>query len=83
MRARQLRKYDITKHPNYHLTEDADSRNAFDMEKYLSRKLKLNSNEEYTLIEGTLFGCSSTVCLILLKRSFQYKTYLDDNCFYP
>ena len=44
-------KYDITKHPNYHLTEDADSRNTFDMEKYLNRKLKLNSNEEYTVVE--------------------------------
>ena len=34
-------KYDITKHPNYYLTADADDRNTFDMEKYLNRKLKL------------------------------------------
>lgn len=45
-------KYDITKHPNYHLTADADDRNTFDMEKYLSRRLKLRSNEEYTVIEA-------------------------------
>jgi len=45
-------KYDITKHPNYRHTEDADSRNAFDMEKYLNRKLKLNGNEKYTVVEA-------------------------------
>ena len=44
-------KYDITKHPNYHLTEDANGENTFDMEKYLNRKMKLSSNEEYTVVE--------------------------------
>lgn len=44
-------KYDITKHPNYYLTEDADDANMFDMERYLNQKLKLRSNEEYTVIE--------------------------------
>ena len=34
-------KYDITGHPNYYLTADADDRNTFDMEKYLSRRMKL------------------------------------------
>jgi len=45
-------KYDITKHPNYYLTADADDRNTFDMEKYLNRKLKLRSNEEYTVVDA-------------------------------
>ena len=45
-------KYDITKHPNYYLTADADDRNTFDMEKYLNRKLKLRSNEEYTVVQA-------------------------------
>lgn len=45
-------KYDITRHPNYSLTADADSKNTFEMEKYLNRKLKLRSNDEYTIIEA-------------------------------
>ena len=45
-------KYDITKHPNYYLTADADDRNTFDMEKYLNRKLTLRENEVYTIIEA-------------------------------
>ena len=44
-------KYDITKHPNFYLTADADDRNTFDMEKFLNRKLKLRSGEEYTVVE--------------------------------
>ena len=45
-------KYDITKHPNYYLTADADDRNTFDMEKFLNRKLKLRSNEAYAVVEA-------------------------------
>ena len=45
-------KYDITRHPNYSLTADADSKNTFEMEKYLNRKLKLRGNDEYTIIEA-------------------------------
>ena len=33
-------KYDITRHPNYRYTSDFDPRNAFDIEKYLSTKLR-------------------------------------------
>lgn len=33
-------KYDITKHRNYKLLEDYDKRNAFDVEKYMTRKNK-------------------------------------------
>lgn len=33
-------KYDITKHPNYKYTSDADKKYAFDIEKYMKRKKK-------------------------------------------
>ncbi|MFR0768035.1 MAG: type IV secretory system conjugative DNA transfer family protein, partial [[Eubacterium] siraeum] len=32
-------KYDITKHPNYKYLSDANPKNAFDIEKFLSTKL--------------------------------------------
>ena len=40
-------KYDITKHPNYKYLSDADPRNAFSIEKYLSTRLKLKPDEIY------------------------------------
>ena len=39
-------KYDITAHPNYKYLSDFDSRNAFNVERYLSRQLKLRLEEE-------------------------------------
>ena len=33
-------KYDITKHKNYKLLEDYDKKNAFDVERHMSRKDK-------------------------------------------
>ena len=39
-------KYDITAHPNYKYLSDYDSRNAFIIERYLSRQLKLRLEEE-------------------------------------
>ena len=44
-------KYDITKHPNYHLTADAVPRNAFDIEQFLSTRLKPKPNEVYEVFE--------------------------------
>ena len=44
-------KYDITKHPNYHLKADADPRNAFDIEQFLSTRLKPKPNEVYQVYE--------------------------------
>lgn len=44
-------KYDITKHPRYQYLKDADERNAFDIEKYLSSRLKLKEEEEYEVYE--------------------------------
>lgn len=47
-------KYDITKHPNYKYLSDYDKRNTFDIEKYLSTKLKLKPNEVYDVYEVDL-----------------------------
>ena len=38
-------KYDITKHPNFQYTADADKRNTFDIEAFLSARLKLKPDE--------------------------------------
>ncbi|MHB8963370.1 MAG: VirD4-like conjugal transfer protein, CD1115 family [Saccharofermentanales bacterium] len=40
-------KYDITRHPNYKYLSDADPRNAFDIERYLSTRLKPKPNEVF------------------------------------
>ena len=39
-------KYDITEHPNYRYLSDSDPKNAFSIERYLSRQLKLRLEEE-------------------------------------
>lgn len=44
-------KYDLTQHPNYKLTSDYDNKNTFDIEKFLNRKLKLNQEDVYEVIE--------------------------------
>ena len=33
-------KYDLTKHPNYAMTSDYDEKNTFNIERYLSKKIK-------------------------------------------
>ena len=38
-------KYDITQHPNYKYTADADPKNAFDIEGFLRARLKLKPNQ--------------------------------------
>lgn len=38
-------KYDLTKHPKYSLTSDADEKNLFDIEKHLSHRLKIRSTD--------------------------------------
>ena len=43
-------KYDITKHPNYKYLSDANPKNAFDIEKFLSTKLKLKPEEEFEVL---------------------------------
>lgn len=44
-------KFDITKHPNYKYLSDADPRNNFDIEKYLSTRLKPKAEEVYEVFE--------------------------------
>ena len=44
-------KYDITRHPNYKYLSDADPKNTFDVEKYMSHRLKLKADEEYDVYE--------------------------------
>ena len=44
-------KYDITSHPNYKYLSDSNPRNAFNIEKFLSRRLKLRLEEEYAAFE--------------------------------
>ena len=42
---------DITKHPNFQYTADADDKNAFDIEAFLSTRLKPKPNEVYDVFE--------------------------------
>ena len=44
-------KYDITKHPNYKYLSDADPRNAFNIEKFLSTQLKPRQDEVYEVFK--------------------------------
>ena len=44
-------KYDITKHKNYRYLSDADPKNAFDIGKFISRKLKMKPTEQYEYFE--------------------------------
>ena len=46
-------KYDLTQHPNYPLTADADKRNTFDIEKFLNHNLILKPDDTYEVIEIT------------------------------
>ena len=45
-------KYDITRHPNYKYLSDANPRNAFDIEKYLSTKLVPKADEVYEVFDA-------------------------------
>ena len=47
-------KYDITRHPNYKYLSDANPRNAFDIEKYLSTRLVPKADEVYEVFDA---GC--------------------------
>ena len=43
-------KYDITRHPNYKYTSDFDKKYTFDIEKYLNRRMRLKTEDEYEVI---------------------------------
>ena len=45
-------KYDVTQHPNYKYLSDANPKNAFDIEKFLSTKLKLKPEEEFEVFDA-------------------------------
>ena len=45
-------KYDLTQHPNYKLTSDYDSKNTFDVEKYLNRKTKIHPGDEFIVVDA-------------------------------
>ena len=45
-------KYDLTKHPNYMYTADADKKNLFDIGRFLNHEMKLKPDDEYEVIEG-------------------------------
>ncbi len=44
-------KYDLTKHPMYPYTSDADEKNRFDIGRYLDHNLILNPDDEYEVIK--------------------------------
>ena len=45
-------KYDLTKHPNYRFTSDADPGNEFNIEKFLEHRGKLKDNDEYEVVDA-------------------------------
>ena len=44
-------KFDITRHPQYKYLSDYDKKNAFDIERFLSTRLKPKANEAYEVFE--------------------------------
>ena len=44
-------KYDIEKHPNYRLLADFDPKHTFNIENYLSARLKLKPDDVYMVAE--------------------------------
>ena len=53
-------KFDITRHPNYKYLSDADDRNYFDVEKYLSTQLKTKPDDVYEVFEVDASDVSAT-----------------------
>ena len=45
-------KYDLKQHPNYKYTADYDRKNAFDVEKYLDRRMKLKKDEVFDVVKA-------------------------------
>ena len=53
-------KFDITKHPNYKYLSDADPKNNFDIEKYLSTQLRTKPDDVYHVYEVDASEVSAT-----------------------
>ena len=50
-------KYNLTGHPNYKYTADADARNTYDMEKALKpKRVKLKPKDQYLVIDADAAG---------------------------
>ena len=49
-------KFDITQHPNYRFLADADKKNAFDIVRFLSTRLKPKPSEVYDVYEVDVSG---------------------------
>lgn len=45
-------KYDLTQHPNYKYTSDYDKKNEFNIEQFLSRRLKLKAGDEFVVVDA-------------------------------
>ena len=53
-------KYDLTKHPLYRYTSDYDKKNAFDIERFLSHRLKLKPDDAFEVYRVDLSEPSAT-----------------------
>ena len=51
VRAFLSEKYDITKHPNYKYTSDYDPKKAFNVEDFLSHRLRLKTEDSFEVEE--------------------------------
>jgi type IV secretion system protein VirD4 len=73
------RKYDITKHPMYAYLSDADERNAFDVGKYLKRRLRVNPQDVYAVNEVTIssdnnqYSTQHERCFLRSREKKHYK----------
>ena len=57
----QSQKYDVTKHPNFHLTSHADPKNKFDLDRFLNAQLRLRSADQYAVYEVAVSDEETTV----------------------
>ena len=44
-------KYDLTQHPNYKFTADNDKKYTFDIENHLTRRMKLQKNDFFDVVD--------------------------------
>jgi len=47
-------KYDLLKHPKYNLTSDADEHNTFDIERFISHRLKVKPTDRVEIYDCTI-----------------------------
>jgi len=71
-------KYDITKHKNYRYLSDANPKNAFDIGKHLSTRLRVKSDEEYEFYEFETEGVEPDGTYPLDSMTFPAEAFLSD-----